>query len=191
MPTGSKEHRENIRKALTGKKYKPMSQEGKENIRNAHLGKKYKPMSVEGKENIRRAKLGIKNPNWKGGLQDILCLTCKTIFKVKPIASMSAKFCSKLCYGIWNSKIRKGIYNPNYKEGKTPINLQIRNSIENKNWKRQVFRRDNYTCVFCGLKGGWNKRLGRRIVLNAHHILLFTIFISMRFNVNNGVTFQV
>lgn len=44
--------------------------------------------------------------------------------------------------------------NPNWQGGKTPINFQIRNCTKNKEWKKIILERDNYTCALCNKRGG-------------------------------------
>ncbi len=69
----------------------------------------------------------------------------------------------------WN----KGIGN------KTTEQKKIRTSLAYKEWRNAVFTRDNFTCVFCGEKGG---------ILNADHIKRFADFPELRLDVNNGRT---
>ena len=69
-----------------------------------------------------------------------------------------------------------------WKGGITPIHRGIRMSREYKDWRTQVFERDNYTCQFCGKKGG---------DLNADHIKLFSKYPKLRFDINNGRTLCV
>lgn len=66
-----------------------------------------------------------------------------------------------------------------WKGGVTPINEKIRKSLEYKIWRKSVFERDNYTCVWCGNKGG---------KLHADHIKPFSVFVELRFSVDNGRT---
>ena len=50
---------------------------------------------------------------------------------------------------------------------------------EYKNGRREVFIRDDYTCVNCGQKGG---------ILHADHIKPYSLFPLLRIDVNNGRT---
>jgi hypothetical protein len=60
------------------------------------------------------------------------------------------------------------------------IHKAERRGIEWKLWREAVFARDNYTCQFCGIRGG--------VELHPHHIKPFTHFQALRYDVNNGVT---
>ena len=71
-----------------------------------------------------------------------------------------------------------------WRGGKTPENIRLRHSVEYKLWREAVFRRDEYTCVFCGVKSG----KGRAVVLNADHIKPFAYFPELRFAIDNGRT---
>jgi hypothetical protein len=52
-----------------------------------------------------------------------------------------------------------------WKGGITPLNHQIRDSTENKNWVDSVFTRDDFVCQSCGHRGG---------NMEAHHIITFS-----------------
>jgi len=85
----------------------------------------------------------------------------------------------------WNKGLKgykAGEKNNRWKGGITPINKQIRHSFEYKLWRKAVFERDNYTCVWCGEK---EKVSGR---LNADHIKPFAHYPELRFAIDNGRT---
>lgn len=77
----------------------------------------------------------------------------------------------------------RGENNPNWKGGITTLNKKIRSSLEYKIWRRAIFERDNYTCIWCGIKG--NETRG---YLNADHIKPFAYFPELRFAIDNGRT---
>jgi len=77
------------------------------------------------------------------------------------------------------SIIQTGENHPNWKGGLTPAYRRIRNLSKYKQWRIDVFTRDNYTCQLCNQNGG---------TLNAHHVQSFAEAIEYRFNVDNGKT---
>lgn len=62
---------------------------------------------------------------------------------------------------------------------KTSTQKKIRSSKEYKLWRNAVFERDNYTCIWCGQRGG---------KLNADHIKPFCLFPELRLAIDNGRT---
>lgn len=77
---------------------------------------------------------------------------------------------------------QKGEKGSNWKGGISPLNIRIRNSIEYKLWREAVFTRDNWTCVWCLIRG---------VKLNADHIKPFSLFPELRFALDNGRTLCV
>ena len=71
-----------------------------------------------------------------------------------------------------------------WKGGITPINEKIRKSLEYKLWRESVFKRDNWTCVWCGYKSKGT----RPADINADHIKPFALFPELRFAIDNGRT---
>ena len=72
----------------------------------------------------------------------------------------------------------------NWKGGITRERVKIWWSKEYKLWRKSVFERDNYTCVWCGARNG----NGKAIFLEADHIKPFAEFPELRFTLENGRT---
>ena len=87
---------------------------------------------------------------------------------------------------LWTMESRERITRENNHQwdgGKTEINRRIRNTVEYKLWRTAVFERDNYTCIWCGIKG--NQTGG---YLHADHIKPFALYPELRFAIDNGRT---
>lgn len=80
----------------------------------------------------------------------------------------------------------RGARHWNYKGGVTPELRQLRATMEYRIWRTAVFKRDEYTCVNCGVKNA--QGVGRTIKLQADHIKPFAQFPELRFDVGNGQT---
>src|SRR3990167_5919079 len=74
-----------------------------------------------------------------------------------------------------------GANSSNWKGGVTPEIRRIRNSDEYALWRKAVFVRDNYTCIWCGSNGN----------INADHIKPFSDYPELRFAIDNGRTLCV
>lgn len=100
---------------------------------------------------------GIKLPQFSGknashykdgrSLEQNHCIDCG-----EPIKWQN-KRCMK-CESIRRIDLYKGINNPNYIDGRTPLRDLIRSCNEYKQWHQKIFKRDNYTCQECGQIGG-------------------------------------
>ena len=97
----------------------------------------------------------------------------------------------------WNKGLkgyRAGVLNNKWKGGITPLRKVIRCCFEYRQWRSDVFTRDNFTCILCGVRGGY---------LEADHYpkMFSTIFYEYKisslegalnceefWNINNGRT---
>lgn len=107
--------------------------------------------------------------NFKSTNHNFVCKECGQEYYRKHPHKCANQYCSKKCF-IAHRKTN----------AKSDINHLIRNSSAYKNWKKQVFERDKYTCRVCGDNSGGN--------LNAHHIIPYSVDESLRIDVGNGVT---
>lgn len=108
---------------------------------------------------------GELNSTWKGGKPN--CILCN-----KKLSTY--KLVNNLCR-ICNDNI-KGKDHWNWKGGSKGRNL---NSKEYRFWRKEVFKRDNYTCQRCNKMG---------IYLHAHHIIRWVDSIELRYIISNGLT---
>ncbi|HEC64768.1 MAG TPA: HNH endonuclease [bacterium] len=125
---------------------------------------------------------------WNKGTSKIKnrsCITCQTVFMPK-YHNDKQIYCSNQCVykrEPWNKGKTQyqnlGEKNPNWQGGKTKETKRIRATVEYKNWRINVFTRDDFTCQSCGNRGG---------NLNADHELPFALFPDLRFEVLNGRT---
>lgn len=157
------------------KRLLPHSEEHKKKISLAHKAKGNNHWSkrVEVREKMRQAKL--KNPTnyWLGKhrSQETKEKLRKSIAKV----------------------VKRGSDCNFWKDGSTSLMDQIRHSVEFREWRDFVYKRDNYICSEC-------KQIGNK--LNAHHIVSFASIVHKNkiktieearncyelWDINNGVT---
>lgn len=123
------------------------------------------------------------------------CIQCGKEFWRRPseIKKGNNKFCSKICYfknqigkskDVSNRVWPSGENNPNWKGGRKTENEIIRSSKIYKEWRSEVFKRDNWTCQKCKKRSMSNQYL----LIHAHHIKPFATFPDLRFEISNGIT---
>lgn len=147
--------------AMTGR---TLSEEHKSKIAKSLLGNTRSKGNIRSAESIKKGsetRKANKIPGcWKGKKRSILC----------PLSAETRKRMSES---------QKGEKSKNWKGGVTHINKRLRNSGEFKTWREEVFKRDNWTCQKCNVRGG---------KLHPHHILNFAEHEQLRFDVLNGIT---
>lgn len=160
------------RKGIPGKKH---TEETKQKISISHIGLKQSPKTI--------AKIiATRKRNGKPSALIGRKASPETIAKMK----------------ISSKGMNKGTKNGNWRGGTTQLNKQIRRCDKNKEWIKDVFYRDQYTCQCCGDRNGY----GHTVKLEAHHIKGFSKIIKEHniksveealmckelWDINNGVT---
>lgn len=72
-----------------------------------------------------------------------------------------------------------GVESHRWKGGVSTENEKARNNYKFREWRKAIFKKDNYTCQKYRIKGG---------LLHPHHIENFAEKPELRYGVNNGVT---
>lgn len=134
------------------------------------------------------------NPSWNAGTKKYYSKICKCGKEFK-IDDNRQIYCSKSCGSKGKSRnlgkiasldtrkklsdCHKGSKSYLWKGGITEENHKLRTSFEYRNWKKEVFERDDFTCQICN-------QIGTN--LEAHHIKQFALYPELRFEIDNGVT---
>lgn len=143
-------------------------------------------------------KIGVPLPKLRGDRTKIVykCKQCNKAFKSYKCREGVKKYCSRKCLALSKvgkslpvERVRKsalghsGSKSHFWKGGVTKESKLIRGSYEYKLWREAVFKRDNWTCVWCGIRGS--------VALNADHIKPFAHYPELRFAIDNGRTLCV
>lgn len=81
----------------------------------------------------------------------------------------------------------RGEKNVNWKNGVTTQNRKIKISLEYRLWRKSVFERDNFTCIWCG----YRSKGSRPVDIHADHIKPFAFYPELRLAIDNGRTLCV
>lgn len=147
-------------------------------------GKKH-PAVIGDKNPMKRPEIRKKvSELMKGNKRNPHTLEWKTWMSKRMSGNKNAYYGKKHTEEI-KAKMR-GENNGNWKGGISSENHLIRESSDYKLWRETILKRDNFHCVQCGLKRGWNKKLGFRVLLEVDHIKPFALFPELRFSINNG-----
>ena len=124
----------------------------------------------------------INNPRKKEKIEQI-CVVCgKVYYRCSALANRGKNnYCSNDCRYQDTKKWASGEKNVNWKGGFNGVQ-NIRWCPEYTEWRKKVFRKDNFTCQDCGNKMTYKNPL------HAHHIIKFSDSIEFRFDVDNGLT---
>ena len=166
------------------------TKKSKEKISKARMGiepvNKGKKMSIEIIEKNRLSHIGIKHTEKQKNKMKIIAKE-KGFGKWMKGKKLSQETKKKL------SEKNKGEKSYLWRGGITLLNSQIRSCFEYRQWRSDIFTRDNFTCQKCGKRGCY---------LEAHHIISFSELIKKYnintikdalnceelWNINNGIT---
>jgi len=160
-------------------KRKPMSDETKRKISVAMKGKKPHPNTIKARIASPKAlKASQKNAKkaHEANRGKIIPLERR-----ERISESNKHFWNKPENRRMLSLRQRGDKSHNWKGGKTPKRRRLRQGIEFKLWREAVFKRDNWTCQECGVRGGTTQ-------LHPHHIKSFAEYPELRFAIDNGLT---
>ena len=150
---------------------------------------------------------GDKSPNWKGGDVQVSCFECCNLIHKKKSNVRTYNFCSKDCFTkssfrpkgkeayAWKGgkkvlteeeitrkeNAKKTKRNWRYIEDRSLLKkTDRRNDSAYKEWRMNVYKRDIFKCKIS------NEDCNGRI--EAHHILGWTPYPELRYDINNGIT---
>jgi 5-methylcytosine-specific restriction endonuclease McrA len=83
---------------------------------------------------------------------------------------------------VQRANSRRGPLSPNWRGGKRTERQAAMSKWEYKDWRASVFKRDNFTCQSCHVRGG---------ELHADHIKPWSLFPDLRYEISNGRTMCV
>lgn len=109
------------------------------------------------------------------------CLHCASEFESY---RRSKVYCDSKCRDAHYRIRLKGENGPRWEGGKTSANKILRSSAAFREWRKQVFTRDNYSCVNCSAKSG----VGKRVELHPDHIKPLSTHPELVFELSNGRT---
>lgn len=138
---------------------------------------KGKKMSIEYREKLSKAHKGKPLP--KGSLENLIKMAEKRKGVKRPPRSEEWK--KNMSKAQKGKVLGKKAWN--WKGGIEHENHKIRHSFEYRLWRKSVFERDNYQCIWGGKEHGSK--------LNADHIKPFALYPELRFAIDNGRTLCV
>lgn len=117
---------------------------------------------------------------------NVICLLHDIIWTTTWDNLLHRKYGCSHCLSEAHSGENHHNYNPNLtNEDRLKLSRHDIENIQNiKKWRREVYRRDNYTCQICCKRNGF----GKTIYLNAHHLNGWSWCVEGRFDINNGIT---
>ena len=148
----------------------PHTEESKKKISLSKLGKNIKS-TPKSKAHIEAIRKTLRKGKY------IPCSICgkNKYYSPSKIKPGKKYYCSQAC----NGKSNIGINNHKWKGGRSRALKDGYYTQEYKNWRKNVFERDEYTCLLCFKSNTY---------LVAHHILGFADYPDSKYDIDNGMT---
>lgn len=133
-------------------------------------------------EIARKAHIGMKMPRSgvRAGAKKL-----KELYRTGALPTIGERLKGKTYEEIYGTKYQNQIENRRKshiahfdKIGRSPSQKNRHTGTEYVLWRKAIFSKDNYTCVWCGFRG----------YLEAHHIKSWKNYPNLRFNIQNGIT---
>ena len=159
------------------KKHRPWNKNTQGLMPTAWNKNKEMPLEQRQRQSETRKKLFAESKlvSWSKGKQFTLEHRQK-LSEIKKYQISIGTFSNKMTRGEIDNT---GANHWNWKGGISDFRDKLRGTPAYKLWRTAVFKRDNYTCQFCGKRGGW---------LEADHILPLCENPNLCFDINNGRT---
>ncbi len=125
-----------------------------------------------GRECVSKWRTGENHPNKKSEYIEFDCSWCDELAKQKRVNynfQGELHFCSKICEGNYASKYRSRENSHGWKGGRGKLYNTLRGLRVYREWRTDVFERDNYTCQVCS---------ETHCELQAHHKITIKEFIE-------------
>ena len=103
------------------------------------------------------------------------CLVRPSVIKWTTIRGHKHFYCSRSCC----SSATSGEGSSLWIHDRSKIKCRPNKIAKHKQWRNDIFARDNFICAICGLRGKY---------LEPHHIKRWHDFPSLRYEISNGIT---
>ena len=146
----SEETKRKISLALTGKPgWNKGRKHNEETKRKISIGNKGKKVSEETRRKLSEANKG--QISWSKGRKGLYIMSNETKKKIS-LAHKDKKLSVETKRKIGETQKREKHWN--WKGGITTLSRTIRNCFKYRQWRSDIFTRDDYICVLCGIRGG-------------------------------------
>jgi len=116
------------------------------------------------------------------------CEWCGIVFETKKTKNKRGikRFCTQKCAAKWRFN---GENNPKWSGGKAREWDKLKMSDGYKVWRLDIFKRDKFTCRFCGYRSKKSKAHGDKTSdIQAHHIIPLREKKELAMEITNGIT---